>query len=199
MSAPENANMRLSMIMLAVMLGACSSAAKVARPRVYEPATRLADAGGLRNVARLTPDLYRGAQPNADGYRRLKKMGVKTVISFRCFTDSRKEVEAAGLDYVMIPIYASIGSSPPTDEQLDLFFETILDPAKQPVFMHCKHGKDRTGMMAGVFRIERQRWTNREAIDEMQDFGYHDVFRDLIGYVRDYAPRGFAPPVESQL
>lgn len=186
------------MILLAVVLGACSVAPEVPRTRDYQPAVRLADAGGLRNVARLTPSLYRGAQPTADGYRRLKDMGVKTVISFRCFTDSRQEVEAAGLDYVMIPIYASIGSSPPTDAQLEVFFDTILDPAKQPVFMHCKHGKDRTGMMAGVFRIERQGWSNREAIDEMQDFGYHDVFRDLIDFVRDYAARGYVQPVARQ-
>ena len=123
-------------------------------------------------------------------------MGVKTVINLRRFTDLRDEVEAAGLDYVAIPIYASIGSSPPTDEQLQVFFDTVLDPCSQPVFMHCKHGKDRTGMMAGLFRIERQGWTNREAIDEMQDFGYHDVFRDLIGFVREYVPRGYQAPAE---
>ena len=193
----HKANMRLATIVLgAALFAQCTPVPKVERVRVYEPAARIPDVGGLRNIARLTPGLYRGAQPTGDGYRRLQRMGVKTVINLRRFTDLRDEVEAAGLDYVAIPIYASIGSSPPTDEQLQVFFDTVLDPCSQPVFMHCKHGKDRTGMMAGLFRIERQGWTNREAIDEMQDFGYHDVFRDLIGFVREYVPRGYQAPAE---
>lgn len=187
--------MRASLLILTgLLLTACSMPLGPTRSRVFLPAKRLVDSGGLSNVARITPELYRGAQPTEAGYLQLKDMGVKTVISFRRFNDSRAEVEAAGLEFVRIPIYASIGSSPPTDEQLQLFFDTVLDPVKQPVFMHCKHGKDRTGMMAGLFRIERQCWTNQEAIDEMQAFGYHDVFRDLIGFVRDYEERNLEPP-----
>lgn len=189
--------MRRSLILLATFcFAACATTTKVVPPRVFEPATRLPDAGGLKNVACLTTGLFRGAQPTADGYRRLKQMGIKTVVSFRCFTDTRDEVEAAGLDYVMIPIYASIGSSPPTDQQLRTFFDTILDPDKQPVYIHCKHGKDRTGMMAALFRIERQGWTIKEATAEMQEFGYHDIFRDLIGFVRTYVRRGYEAPVQ---
>ncbi|MFT4843509.1 MAG: tyrosine-protein phosphatase SIW14 [Planctomycetota bacterium] len=188
--------MRVSLLLLTgLLLTACSMPRGPTRSRVFLPAMQLEDSGGLSGVARITPELYRGAQPTKAGYTRLKDMGVKTVISFRRFNDSRAEVEAAGLEFVRIPIYASIGSNPPTDEQLQVFFDTVLDPAKQPVFMHCKHGKDRTGMMAALFRIERQCWTNQEAVDEMQAFGYHDVFRDLIGFVRDYEARIFEPPL----
>ena len=187
--------MRVVLIIIAaLLLTACEVSLGPTRSRVFLPAMRLGDSGGLANVARITPELYRGAQPTAAGYLQLKAMGVKTVVSFRRFNDSSAEVEAAGLAFVRIPIYASIGSNPPTDAQLQVFFDTVLDPAKQPVFMHCKHGADRTGMMAGLFRIERQCWTNQEAIEEMQAFGYHDVFRDLIGFVRDYEARNFEPP-----
>lgn len=179
-------------------LAACQVASIDAAPKVLSPALRLADGGGLQHVAQLAPQILRGAQPTDAGYQRLKLMGVKTVISFRCFTDTREAVEAAGLRYLRIPIYASIGSSPPTDEQLQLFFATVLDPEQWPVYMHCKHGKDRTGMMAALLRIERHGFSNAAAIAEMQEFGYHDVFRDLIGFVRDYQPRGFEPPTRSQ-
>ncbi|MFT4515011.1 MAG: tyrosine-protein phosphatase SIW14 [Planctomycetota bacterium] len=188
----------LLIILIGLLLTACEAVRGPTRSRVFLPAMRLEDFGGLANVARITKQLYRGAQPTEEGYAQLKAMGVKTVISFRCFNDSRAEVEGAGLNFVRIPIYASIGSNPPSDEQLQVFFDTVLDPAKQPVFMHCKHGKDRTGMMAGLFRIERQCWTTREAIDEMQAFGYHDVFRDLIGFVGDYEARNFESPQASK-
>jgi hypothetical protein len=68
--------------------------------------------------------------------------------------------------------------------------EDPRDPAAQPVFFHCRHGKDRTGTMAALYRIEVDGWTNEEAIEEMLAFGYHTIYQDLIDYVRAYEPRG---------
>jgi len=31
-------------------------------------------------------------------------------------------------------------------------------------------------------------WTTDEAISEMQRFGYHDMYKDLIAFVRGYKP-----------
>lgn len=171
-------------------IAACASGPTAVPARGLAP--RLADGDGLSNVAMVSPALYRGAQPDAAGYGRLDSMGVKTVISFRNFLTSGDRAVAAGLDYVSIPIYASIGSSAPTDQQVAQFFAIVLDPARQPVFMHCRHGEDRTGVMAALYRIECDGWTNDEAIAEMQAFGFRDIFRDLIDFVRDYKPRGFA-------
>ena len=44
-------------------------------------------------------------------------------------------------------------------------------------------------MFGAIYRIEVDGWTNAEAIEEMQAFGYNDFYKDLIGYVRDYRPR----------
>jgi protein tyrosine/serine phosphatase len=155
-------------------------------------AERLAGKAGLENLARVAPEVYRGAQPTPEGFRTLRELGVKTVVGFRSHTSTRPEVEAAGLVSVELPIQAELtGSEPPTDEQVRLFFETVLDPAKRPVFFHCKHGKDRTGTMAALYRIEIDGWTPAEAIEEMQQFGYHDYFKDLVEFVRGYAPRGY--------
>jgi hypothetical protein len=45
--------------------------------------------------------------------------------------------------------------------------------------------------MAALWRIERNGWTPAEAIEEMQAFGYHDYYEDLIAFVRAYRPRGY--------
>jgi len=161
-------------------------------PLPREHAARLPDGGGLENAAQVSPVLYRGAQPDEDGYERLRELGVRTVVSLRRFHSTREQTEAAGLGYLRLPIYAAIGSEPPSDEQVRRFFATVLDPDRQPVYVHCKYGSDRTGVMAALYRIECDGWSNDDAIREMQAFGYHDVYRDLIDFVRDYEPRGFA-------
>lgn len=148
---------------------------------------------GIGNFAQIEPFLYRGAQPDAAGIRELKDRGVKTIISLRPREPVREEIASAGMNLVEIPIRADIlGSEPPNEVEIRQFFETVLDPAMQPVFFHCAYGKDRTGTMAALWRIERDGWTPEEAIEEMHAFGYHDYFDDLIDFVRAYHPRGFA-------
>lgn len=150
---------------------------------------------GIENLARINATLYRGAQPDAKGYQVLKQLGVKTVISFRSYHTEKKDVEAAGMTAIQIPVQADVfGSEPPTEEQLKLFFDTVMDPKNHPVFFHCAHGKDRTGTLGALWRVEVDGWTNAEAIEEMQAFGYHDIYKDLINYVKAYKPRGFKKP-----
>ena len=156
-------------------------------------AKRIEGKAGLQNLAEPAPGIYRGAQPSAEGFKTLAGMGVKTVVGFRSNHSTKQEVEAAGLASVELPIQADVfGSEPPSEDQIKAFFGTLLDPAKRPVYFHCAHGKDRTGTMAALYRIEVDGWTPAEAIEEMQHFGYHDNYKDLVEFVRGYKPRGFA-------
>jgi protein tyrosine/serine phosphatase len=159
-------------------------------------AQRLPGVAGVENFARVNPGLYRGGQPTEEGFKQLKAMGIKTIIDFRSYHSTKKQVEAAGMTPVEIPLKADLGSVPPSDDELREFFSVVLDPAKQPVYIHCAFGKDRTGTMAAVYRLECDGWNADEALQEMEAFGYHNIYRDLINFVKSYKPRGYAkgPP-----
>jgi protein tyrosine/serine phosphatase len=62
----------------------------------------------------------------------------------------------------------------------------MTDPANQPVFVHCQHGKDRTGLVAAVYRMEVDGWSEAEAEAEMEAFGFHEVWFQLKKFVRQY-------------
>jgi|SRR5688572_19903142 len=177
----------------ALAFAACHSApSPVATARGRSLAVRIAGMPGLDNFARVNNTLYRGAQPTAEGYLRLKELGVKTVINFRSSHDYSTETQAAGLNYIRLPIQADLlGSEPPTDEQVKLFFDIVLDPAHQPVFIHCMGGKDRTGTLSALYRMEIEGWTVDDAIEEMQAFGFHDNYVDLMNFVKGYKARGY--------
>jgi tyrosine-protein phosphatase SIW14 len=154
-------------------------------------AQRLPGVAGLENFARVNPNLYRGAQPTEDGFRQLKSMGVKTVVGLRSNHSTKKEVEAAGLTSVELPLRADLESVPPTDAELKKFFDVVLDPSRQPCYFHCAFGKDRTGTMGAIYRMEIDGWTPDEALQEMDSFGYHTYYKDFAQFVRDYKPRGY--------
>jgi tyrosine-protein phosphatase SIW14 len=177
--------MRLPLLPAVLLLAACAcSRAQAPPPPAYAtPAPEL----GIPNAARMGEGVYRGAQPDAAGMRTLREKGFRTLVSFRTGTGAKVE----GMEVVEIPIEARIDSDPPTEEQVKRFFEVVLDPARRPVYIHCAFGKDRTGTMAAIYRIEVDGWTPQQAIDEMQHFGFRGWYRDLEEFVRGYRPRGY--------
>ena len=185
---------RLALLLaLALVVPGCADEPKpTATTSQRALAQRLPGVAGVENFARVNPAFYRGAQPTGEGLKQLKALGVKTVIDFRSYHSTRKEVEAAGMTAVEIPLKADLGSVPPDDDSLKKFFAVVLDPACQPVYIHCAFGKDRTGTMAAVYRLEMDGWTADEALQEMEAFGYHNIYRDLIQFVKTYKPRGYA-------
>lgn len=187
------AGMRRSLTILVLFVG-CTKNPDQSRPTAQskKSAERIADVGGVDNVGKISDALFRGGQPDDDGFKYLREKGIKTIINLRENHSDKDGAEKLGLKCVDIPMKAGVlGSKPPTDEQIKKFFEIVLDPAYQPVYFHCKQGMDRTGTMAAIYRIEMDGWTNQEAINEMQEFGYHDVYKDLIEFVRNYKPRGY--------
>jgi tyrosine-protein phosphatase SIW14 len=67
------------------------------------------------------------------------------------------------------------------------FLRIATDPTKQPVFLHCQHGSDRTGTMIAVYRMTVDGWTVNEAIDEMMrgGYGFHSMWTNLTAYLRE--------------
>jgi protein tyrosine/serine phosphatase len=185
----------MALILSALVIPACGPGGDPPVPTATTTqrafAQRLPGVAGLDNFARVNPTLYRGAQPTEEGFRQLKAMGIKTVIDFRSHHSTKAQVEAAGMTPVEIPLEADLMSVPPDDAALKKFFDVVLDPARQPVYIHCAFGKDRTGTMAAIYRLEVDHWTAEEALQEMEAFGYHNIYHALINYVRAYKPHGF--------
>ena len=147
-------------------------------PRWAQP---IAGLEGLPNFHKVSDPLYRGAQPEDEGFAELKRLGIKTVVNLRSLHSDRSECEKAGLDYVKITAQAWEAEE---DEVVD-FLKILADRARHPVFVHCQHGADRTGMMVAIYRIAMQDWSKEEAIREMRSggFGYHSIWKGLIEYV----------------
>ena len=139
---------------------------------------------GLPNCFRVAEGLYRGAQPTREGFEALQRMGVRTVVNLRSRHSDRNLLEGLDLAYVEIPMNAAF----PSREDFLRFLEIARDPARQPVFVHCEHGSDRTGTAVALFRVSLQRWDRTEAIREMTDggFGFHRIYFNLKTFIQEF-------------
>jgi protein tyrosine/serine phosphatase len=109
-------------------------------------------------------------------------MGIKTVVNLRSFHSDQSQCAKEKLDYVEIREKAWHAE----DEDAVAFLRVITDPDRQPVFVHCHHGSDRTGTMCAAYRIVVQGWSKDAAIREMTDggYGFHPEWQNLIDYIR---------------
>jgi protein tyrosine phosphatase (PTP) superfamily phosphohydrolase (DUF442 family) len=138
---------------------------------------------GLPNLHRVSSGLYRGARPEKGGLDSLALLGVRTVVSLDAFHSQRQAVESHGFGYERIGLKVWH----PEDEDMRRFLEIATDARKQPVFVHCRRGADRTGVAVAVYRVCVQGWTKEAAVAEMTTggFHFHSEWQHLVRYIRD--------------
>lgn len=143
---------------------------------------------GLGNAGRVAPGVYRGEQPGPGGYATLKQLGVKTVIDLRTSESEKAQVEAAGMKAIAVPIEMTRKG---LKEKVDQVVALMADPANQPVYVHCRHGQDRTGIVVAAYRMTLDNWSLKDVEAEMQSFGFNDVWVNFKKFIRSYkAPAG---------
>ena len=162
------------------------SVARVVLPNAARVSERLFGLPGLENVGRVAPGVFRGAQPRAEGYRTLKEMGIRTVISLRSLDGEANAVETAGMRSIVLPMSTFQAVDVQTVRRV---VALMADPANQPVFVHCAHGQDRTGIVVAVYRMDVDGWTEAEAEGEMQAFGFNNIWVQLKAFVRRHAAK----------
>lgn len=140
---------------------------------------------GVSNFGIVTPNLYRGGQPKGTGYANLKKIGVDIVVDLRLSgkDTEKKNVTRAGMQYVAIPWHCFF----PKDKVMAEFLEVLRENPDKKIFVHCRYGDDRTGMMIAAYRMAVERWTPEEAKKEMEKFGFHRLVCPRLGpYEKDF-------------
>jgi tyrosine-protein phosphatase SIW14 len=145
---------------------------------------------GIPNFHRVNADVYRGAQPTAQGWASLERLGVKTVIDLRRHEEhsikaEQQAVEAAGMHYVNVPMRGIVA---PTDDTILKVLALLQSSGHGPVFVHCRRGVDRTGAVIACYRIAHDGWPNQRALDEAKAYGMHWFEFGLMRYVLKFTP-----------
>jgi tyrosine-protein phosphatase SIW14 len=144
----------------------------------------------IPNLRFVAENIARGGQPEPEGLKALKEAGVRTVVNLRSNESGlvslfRRSAAAApadpelerekrasaelGLRYVQIPLDVF---GHPDEDHFEQFLNLIMDPEEGPLFVHCLHGRDRTGLMMAIYRVVADQWTAEKAYSEMIECGF---------------------------
>lgn len=123
-------------------------------------------------MEKVTDKIYRGKRPDIVILQECKQIGIKTVLTLDddiIFTiRERGWCREVGLYFFEYPL-SSFHS--PTYNEL-LFTGLLLKTLPTPLFVHCRHGCDRTGYVIATYRMLECGWSFKEAWRECVEYGH---------------------------
>jgi protein tyrosine/serine phosphatase len=129
--------------------------------------------------------LYRGWQPETESdWRFLKENAkIKTIIKLNTYSPAanvEEETRAALRQGIkLIPILMQPEDWPhnwnlwaiPTNEKIVEAINALEQKENWPVYIHCSHGKDRTGLLVAIYRVRNNNYCKSKAFAEMSYYG----------------------------
>lgn len=147
--------------------------------------TRIVGIEGVENLGVVKAGaIYRSAQPDFDfgGGLALDQLKIKTILNLRKASEA-VDVAVFNMQSIEIPlnVFDNIDVA-----EFDRIIDTMNNKDLQPLLVHCRQGQDRTGVICACYRMRIDGWAIEEAEEEMQSYGFNDLWfmlsRSLMKY-----------------
>jgi protein tyrosine/serine phosphatase len=163
----------------------------------------------IPHFSKVNDSLYRGGRPKPAGLSYLQSLNVRTVINlqggdlnnprYRAFMKwwepgelanaiavERDLSESLGLAFFSKPLNAIDPVSSEDDARIDAILAIMGNPAAQPVFVHCEHGIDRTGLIIALYEVKYLGVSPDDAYDEWRASGHKGIGTFFTGNLDAY-------------
>ncbi len=156
----------------------------------------------MKHVFWIVPNVLAGRPgPNFEPWdeRELFDGGIRAVLSVNSGDDVyTSRLQAVGIDYRCLPLSANAPPVPGDDEICRVrlaeqyAFVSAHMAEQNPVLVHCRHGKDRTGMFLAYFLMKQHELDPEAAISQLRDLrpnaltadGWYDLAVTVLGQLQ---------------
>jgi tyrosine-protein phosphatase SIW14 len=141
----------------------------------------------VRNFGQVDATVWRGAAPSDVALKELSTAGVERVIDLR--ESGKATYHEAQVAKSLHMLYVNVPFPPmsaPTAQQVQTVITLLNSGGK--TFVHCRRGKDRTGVVIACYRMQHDGWSHQQALDEAIRFGMSGLQRSMRGFIGGFSP-----------
>ncbi|KAG8094219.1 hypothetical protein GUJ93_ZPchr0012g18926 [Zizania palustris] len=125
------------------------------------------------NFAMVDDGIFRSGFPAAANFRFLKSLNLRSIVYLCPEPYPETNTEFLAKNGIKLHQFGIEGRKEPfvniPDEKIREVLKVVLDERNQPLLIHCKRGKHRTGCVVGCLR-KLQNWCLSSVFDEYQRF-----------------------------
>jgi hypothetical protein len=125
----------------------------------------------INRFRKVDHNLFRGSAPSIKDLPKLKKLGIKQIISLDKQAGDKidRACKLLGIKHIMLPIDINKKSSLKNFLRHDIV-KMIINGG--PTYIHCAMGKDRTSLAVAMYRCEKDGWSCEKALKEAYSLGF---------------------------
>jgi hypothetical protein len=166
-------------------------------PAVDDSARELTAAGSkLKHFAPVDVGVYKGSRPKSDAdYRFLQSLHVKYIVDLQAFPFMSFLEKRRARKYGITVIPGIMNASPisPSEKHIDAILTILRDDRYHPVYFHCRFGRDRTSVIAALYKMYFLGMPPQEAAQYLHESGYAFRFGWLRSGLTRYVKKHSSP------
>lgn len=129
----------------------------------------------LVHFAEIDARVFVGSKPRTDkDFEYLQSQHIKYILNahFLPFFSGaeKRKAQRYGMQFMSVEMNAS--PIAPSEKHVDKILLTLRDPQFQPAYLHCVLGRDRTSLLAGLYKIYFLGVSKSAAWSEMRESGF---------------------------
>lgn len=141
---------------------------------------------GIDNITNPVDGIYRGARPLFESeLTTLSQLGIKSILNLQggdlkikskkfiakyepgelpeIIFAEKLQAEKLGLTFLNTPLNSIKPVTSEEDKLIDLALNFMNDELNQPVYVHCEHGVDRTGLLIALYKVKYLKISPKDA------------------------------------
>ena len=131
----------------------------------------------LKHFTQVDGQIFAGSKPTTDAdFEFLRSKGVKYILQAQFLPGQngaeRKKAAKFGMAYKSVPMNAS--PIPPREKHVNELLRLMR--TKQPVYIHCVLGRDRTSLLVGLYKMYFEGLSKEQTYKLMKEEGFREAF-----------------------
>jgi len=153
----------------------------------------------LKYFEAVDDGVYKGSKPKSDAdYRFLQSLHVKYIVDLQFLPLLTRLEQRKARKYGITLIPGIMNASPfsPSEKHVDKILAILRDDRYHPVYFHCKVGRDRTSVIAALYKMYFLGMSQQEAMQYLHESGYGFKYGWLRSGLTRYLKKHPNPPAD---